>query len=265
MLETRYVSTGPHDFPWMAALVYESSNPADAPQIFCGGVILSSNVVMTAAHCLSEVQGYSLKKIRIGHAQLSSEESFEVEIVDIKGHPEYKTTATGVINDIALLKLKQSLKFTPAVKPVCLPTSKIDESILSNANTGQLQVVGWGKTSERSEDKQSDNLQMLNISYVQTDDCEDRFQKILQRKNKSATFELLESRMCAQGIPDSDACNGDSGGPLLRLDIGSQIYQAIGVVSFGTRRCDSSTPGVYTRVTEFLPWIKNYMFKSGLE
>ena len=265
MLETRYVSTGPHDFPWMAALVYESSNPADAPQIFCGGVILSSNVVMTAAHCLSDTQGYSLKKVRIGHAQLSSEESFEVEIVDIKGHPEYKTTATGVINDIALLKLKQSLKFTPAVKPVCLPTSNIDESILSNANTGQLQVVGWGKTSERSEDKQSDNLQMLNISYVQTDDCEDRFQKILQRQNKSATFELLESRMCAQGIPDSDACNGDSGGPLLRLDIGSQIYQAIGVVSFGTRRCDSSTPGVYTRITEFLPWIKNYMFKSGLE
>ena len=157
------------------------------------------------------------------------------------------------------------MEFNPAVKPVCLPTSNIDESILSNTNISQNQVVGWGKTSQRSEDQRSDNLQMLNISYVRTDDCEEKFQKILQKTDKSATFELLESRMCAQGIPNTDACNGDSGGPLLRLDIASQIYQTIGVVSFGTKRCDSSTPGVYTRVTEFLPWIKNYMLESGLE
>ena len=37
-------------------------------------------------------------------------------------------------------------------------------------------------------------------------------------------------------------------------------YETVGIVSFGSIKCDSSTPGVYTRVSEFLPWIKDVIF-----
>ena len=37
-------------------------------------------------------------------------------------------------------------------------------------------------------------------------------------------------------------------------------YETVGIVSFGSIKCDSSTPGVYTRVSEFLPWIKDIVF-----
>ena len=40
-----------HEFPWMAALVYENEN--NKSLIFCGGSIISFNVIMTAAHCLT--------------------------------------------------------------------------------------------------------------------------------------------------------------------------------------------------------------------
>ena len=42
-----------HEFPWMAALVYENIN---GNQLFlCGGSIISPNVILTAAHCLESV------------------------------------------------------------------------------------------------------------------------------------------------------------------------------------------------------------------
>ena len=46
----------------------------------------------------------------------------------------------------------------------------------------------------------------------------------------------------------------------MREDLFGDHYEAVGIVSFGNAKCDSSTPGVYTRVSEFLPWIKEIMF-----
>ena len=40
-------------------------------------------------------------------------------------------------------------------------------------------------------------------------------------------------------------------------------YETVGIVSFGSIKCDSSTPGVYTRVSKFLPWIKDNIFRQA--
>lgn len=57
----------------------------------------------------------------------------------------------------------------------------------------------------------------------------------------------------------SDACLGDSGGPLIRdfdnEERGTLSYLS-GVVSFGNRNC-AHGPAVYTRVTAFLEFILN--------
>lgn len=46
---------------------------------------------------------------------------------------------------------------------------------------------------------------------------------------------------------------GDSGGPLMVAD-GSQWVQ-VGIVSWGIGCGKGQYPGVYTRVTHFMPWI----------
>ena len=50
----------------------------------------------------------------------------------------------------------------------------------------------------------------------------------------------------------TDSCSGDSGGPLMAR---TDKWYLTGLVSFGTNECDSSLPGVYTRVSFFLDWI----------
>ena len=54
-----------------------------------------------------------------------------------------------------------------------------------------------------------------------------------------------------------DSCNGDSGGPLFLRD--NDVYTLRGIVSFGSRRCGTGSPGVYTNVREYIPWIQRNM------
>ena len=64
---------------------------------------------------------------------------------------------------------------------------------------------------------------------------------------------ILGNQICARGQvqPDgsrADSCRGDSGGALLATN--DQETVGIGVVSFGSRSCSGSIPGVYTNMME---------------
>ena len=89
------------------------SGPSQTKQILCGGTLFSSNVILTAAHCIQEFEGISqnfcLSKVRIGHPNLNSNLSTEVKIEDINIHPGFGINLT-LYNDIALLKLSKSLE-----------------------------------------------------------------------------------------------------------------------------------------------------------
>ena len=59
-------------------------------------------------------------------------------------------------------------------------------------------------------------------------------------------------------VVGKDSCSGDSGGPLMVSefpDVPFAPRYQIGVVSFGTTYCGVGLPGIYTRITNYLPWI----------
>ena len=89
------------------------SGPSQTEQILCGGTLISSNVILTAAHCIQEFQGisqnFSLTKVRIGHPDLNSNLSTDIKIDDIMIHPGFGINLT-LYNDVALLKLSKPLE-----------------------------------------------------------------------------------------------------------------------------------------------------------
>lgn len=70
----------------------------------------------------------------------------------------------------------------------------------------------------------------------------------------------MESQICAGGESGLASCAGESGAPLMLEEVGKSRQFLIGVSSYGPRNCDSGEyPGVFTRISSFLPWILDNM------
>ena len=55
-----------------------------------------------------------------------------------------------------------------------------------------------------------------------------------------------------------DSCGADSGGPMVVREFNGDPWYQAGIVSFGPTPCGKTgVPGVYTKVSAFLPWIKS--------
>lgn len=75
--------------------------------------------------------------------------------------------------------------------------------------------------------------------------------------------DIWEKQICAIGRSGEDSCSGDSGGGLIAVDrtSGHQIAKyLVGIVSYGPTPCGfPGWPGVYTRVTDYMDWIRESM------
>lgn len=235
-----------HQYPWMAALVYE--NPSKADHVFCAGVLISSNVILTAAHCPETFDGYKLSKARLGHANLKSPLSVNIGIANRIPHPDFLASRTnGFQNDLAILQLDRHLDLSAEITPICLPIVAPSEDELLESN---LYVAGWGSTQNSSAG--SDVLLDLPLDYITLKDCQEEF---------AQTEAIINiSHLCAKGKLGTDSCRGDSGGPVMKWN-NEGFFEVVGILSYGSNQCRSESPGVYTRVDQFLPWISQFLTK----
>ena len=56
---------------------------------------------------------------------------------------------------------------------------------------------------------------------------------------------------------------GDSGGPLMQLN-SAYRYTVAGLVSFGPKNCANIVPGIYMRISEYMPWITRNIRDSAV-
>jgi secreted trypsin-like serine protease len=214
-------------FPWQVALTIDNS-------WFCGGSLISSRWVLTAAHCTG-----STYQLLLGASQLDIVEGgsqlFESATSII--HSQYD--ANTVNNDIAVIRLPSEVTFSTYISPVKLPPSNLEDLV------NQLVIAtGWGKITDGASGL-TPFLQYVALTVISNEECANAYGNI-----------ITSTKICTATTGGKSTCNGDTGGPLLFAFNGD--YNQVGIVSFGAADgCELEYPVGFTRVTSYLDWIES--------
>lgn len=210
------------EFPFMASLQAKGADGTDGH--FCGGSVIGTRWVLTAAHCLVDTQPGEIQ-VAVGRTDIDDLSSGQTLTADrIVVHPDYEDTGTF---DAALVRVTEDI----AAPPVALAAEGADSLEEQGA---PLTVAGWGTEFFGSPFVPA-GLKSVDLTAVADDSC---------TTNGLMGFQG-ESELCAEAIA-GDSCQGDSGGPLFGT-VAGRVTQ-VGIVSYGLGCATPAFPGVYGEV-----------------
>ncbi|CAF1570570.1 unnamed protein product [Adineta steineri] len=230
-------TAGANNWGWVVSIEVETTG--DRVKL-CGGSILSSTWIITAAHCMS---GATASKVTV-YAGSNAKHAGQSRVAStITVHPSYNSNTK--VNDIALIKLSTPLTMSTAVKPVCIPSVSSATLAAGEWPPANLYVVavGWGLLQETGSSPLYLQQVTLQIIDYLASTC-------------SIILEDPQKQLCA-GVPGGrkGTCQGDSGGPLMMFTTSNQ-WELVGLISYGSKCAEAEAMGVYTRVAYYQSWIK---------
>ena len=173
-------------FPYQAGLIMTIAES----QYLGGGSLISSNRVLTAAHCVKDI---SYVLVILGAQLLRQDESTQVRIYvrpsGVVSHPQYDPETNQ--NDIAMIKLPSAVTFNDAISPIAFAEG-INDFV---GDTGVMS--GWGFFDKTN--KQSMFLRFADVKVITNSECSNKFEYI------------IDSTICAKGQGSAGGCDGDSG------------------------------------------------------
>ncbi|XP_032291161.1 uncharacterized protein [Drosophila virilis] len=232
------------EYPWHVAIL--KKDPKESIYA-CGGTLIDAQHIISAAHCIKSQNGFDLR-VRLGEWDVNHDVEFfpyiERDVVSVHIHPEYY--AGTLDNDLAILKLDHPVDFTknPHISPACLPDQYSD---FTNA---RCWTTGWGKDAFGEHGKYQNILKEVDVPILSHHQCEAQ----LRNTRLGYSYKLNPGFICAGGEEGKDACKGDGGGPLVCERNG--VWNVVGVVSWGIGCGQVNVPGVYVKVSAYLPWIQ---------
>ncbi|GMF10045.1 unnamed protein product [Phytophthora lilii] len=208
--------------------------PTADGESFCGGSLISPTHVLTTAACLTD----EAKFVGVGtHYIKGTKEGEQIKVVKGQSHTKYNATSGSY--DIGILTLEKPSKF----KPVNLPAADDTDTIPGM----WAEVMGWGNTSYPNG---ATSNQLRGVDLRDNKDC-------------SPVFLIDYTMVCAGGAPGKDACDGDTGAPLIKeKGRGDSDDILIGVSSWRHGCGNACVPGVYSRVSVAVEWIKSVTKKN---
>ena len=210
-------------FAFMASIQSRSSDGTDGH--FCGGSVISSRWILTAAHC---VEGTNPGEIQVGVGRdniddLSTGQTLLADRIEV--HPDDADTGTF---DAALIHVTADI-----AAPAIALSPQGDDTLEQDG--APLTVAGWGTEFFGSPFIPA-QLKAVDVEAVADENC---------TTNRAQGFQD-ESEVCAETI-GGDSCQGDSGGPLFGTLADGRRVQ-VGIVSYGLGCAVPQFPGVYGEV-----------------
>lgn len=185
------------EWPWLVAIYLSEMFGVSYA---CGGNLISSKAVLTAAHCVEISQPREVL-LYFGHfnrLDWTEDDSIRLHPADIFIHPDYRKKRNSKDADLAILLTRESVEFNNFIQPVCL-WSTGDDGEEPDDEKGI--VVGWGK--ESVDRTVSTHPRKIELPIVEANLCMEMSQQLAP---------ILSNRtFCAGTLDGNGPCYGDSG------------------------------------------------------
>ena len=218
------------DFPFQVALRF-----TDTVGQFCGGTLINSRWVLTAAHCVFGAPANEIE-VYAGSADLRTGGE-PIAVQAVRSHPEFGQT---IDHDVALLRLEGS-----HLRPRAYLQRPDQPSYSAPGDTAT--AIGWGQIGTGLDGQDTDILQRTHLPMITNEECD---------KIAGAFFSSITPRVICAGAErlGRGVCFGDSGGPLMVPYEESWIQ--VGITSFAVNRDQcGNIPAAFARVTALYDFI----------
>ncbi|XP_071401032.1 chymotrypsin-like elastase family member 2A [Centroberyx affinis] len=237
------VNARPHSWPWQISLQIERNGYSTHT---CGGSLIATNWVLTAAHCINMRLRY---RVFVGkhNLRVSEPNTKAIRPAKIIVHERW-TNSVSEGNDIAMIKLSEHVSLTDQVQLACVPAPN---TILPR--NYPCYITGWGAFYIGGPSYPI--LQQALLPVVDHDTCS---------QNNWWGNGIHRSMVCAGGDGVVAGCSGDSGGPLNCKNRRTGVWEVHGITSFVFKYgCNyRNKPTVFTRVSDFNEWIRETMMNN---